>query len=44
MMDELALEYFVLVFAASLGVLQAVAAYNGLRGLSFFSRPTWGIS
>jgi hypothetical protein len=42
MMDELALEYFVLVFAASLGVLQAVAAYNGLRGLSFFNRPTWG--
>jgi len=41
-MDELALEYFVLVFAASVGVLQAVAAYNGLRGLSFFSRPTWG--
>lgn len=41
-MDELALEYFVLVFAASLGVLQAVAAYNGLRGLSFFNRPTWG--
>ena len=41
-MDGLALEYFVLVFAASLGVFQAAAAYNGLRGLSFFSRPTWG--
>ena len=41
-MDGLALEYFILVFAASLGVFQAAAAYNGLRGLSFFSRPTWG--
>lgn len=41
-MDGLALEYFVLVFAASLGVFQAAAAYNGLRGLSFFSRPTGG--
>ena len=41
-MDGLALEYFVLVFAASLGVFQAAAAYNGLRGLSFFNRPTWG--
>jgi len=41
-MDGLALEYFILVFAASLGVFQAAAAYNGLRGLSFFSRPTGG--
>ncbi|MES0278521.1 MAG: hypothetical protein ABUK03_02100, partial [Dehalococcoidales bacterium] len=41
-MAALALEYFALVFAASLGVFQAAAAYNGLRGLSFFSRPTWG--
>ena len=41
-MAALALEYFALVFAASLGVFQAAAAYNGLRGLSFFSRPAWG--
>jgi hypothetical protein len=41
-MDGLALEYFFLVLAASLGVLQAAAAYNRLKGLSFFGRPRWG--
>lgn len=41
-MDGLALEYFALVFAASLGVLQATAAYSRLKGLSFFGRHRWG--
>ena len=33
----MALEYFCLVFVASIGVIQAAAAYNGLKGISFFS-------
>jgi hypothetical protein len=41
-MGELALEYFFLVLVASLGVLQAAAAYNRLKGLSFFGRSRWG--
>ncbi|MBE0415409.1 MAG: hypothetical protein IBX36_02570 [Dehalococcoidia bacterium] len=41
-MLKLALEYFLFIFLASLGVLQIVASYDNLRGLSFFSRPTWG--
>lgn len=41
-MLELALEYFVFIFLASLGVLQIAASYTNLRGLSFFKRPIWG--
>ena len=33
----MALEYFCLVFVASIGVIQAAVAYNGLKGISFFS-------
>ena len=32
----MALEYFYLVFVASIGVIQAAAACNGLKGISFF--------
>jgi hypothetical protein len=38
MMAGLALEYFYLAFVAIVGVLQIVAAYNDLRGISFFIR------
>ena len=41
-MIGLALEYFALTFVASVGVLQLAAAYNGLRGISFFSSKTCG--
>lgn len=41
-MARLALEYFCLVFLAAVGVLQAVAAGNGLTGLSFFGRRIYG--
>lgn len=41
-MLKLALEYFLFIFVASLGVLQITAAYVRLGGLSFFTRPTWG--
>jgi NADH:ubiquinone oxidoreductase subunit 2 (subunit N) len=41
-MPRLALEYFWLAFIAAVGVLQVVAAYNGLRGVSFFSRKAYG--
>lgn len=34
--------YFLFIFLASLGVLQIAASYSKLRGLSFFSRTTWG--
>jgi hypothetical protein len=40
-MGRLALEYFGLVFVAVLGVLQVVAAYNRLRGVSFFRRRVY---
>lgn len=33
----MALEYFCLSLVASLGVIQAAAACNGLKGISFFS-------
>jgi len=33
----LALEYFYLVLVASVGIIQAAVAYNGLKGISFFS-------
>ncbi|MEE8194148.1 MAG: hypothetical protein V3T73_01430 [Dehalococcoidales bacterium] len=39
---RLALEYFYLVFLAVVGLLQVVAAYNELRGISFFSRKIYG--
>ncbi len=42
MITKLALEYFALVFVAVVGVLQLVAAYNELRGVSFFSRKIYG--
>lgn len=42
MITRLALEYFALVFVAVVGVLQLVAAYNELRGVSFFSRKVYG--
>ena len=35
MVGEFALDYFLLVFIAALGVLQVVAAYSDLRGLLF---------
>ncbi len=41
-MPRLALEYFGLSFVAAVGVLQVVAAYNELRGVSFFSRKIYG--
>ena len=40
-MPRLALEYFGLVFIAIMGVLQIVAAYNNLIGISFFSRKIY---
>ena len=41
-MTNLALEYFYLVFVAAVGVLQVAVAYNGLRGVSFFSHKVYG--
>ncbi len=41
-MTRLALEYFGLAFVATVGVLQVVAAYNELRGVSFFGRKIYG--
>ncbi len=41
-MPRLALEYFCLAFVAIVGVFQVVAAYNELRGVSFFSRKIYG--
>jgi hypothetical protein len=41
MMAGLALEYFYLAFVAIVGVLQIVAAYNDLRGISFFNRKVY---
>ena len=41
-MARLALEYFGLVFLACVGVLQAAAAYNGLKGLSFLGQRLYG--
>ena len=38
----MAFEYFYLVLIASVGVIQAAAAYNGFRGISFFSRKIFG--
>ncbi|MCJ7769003.1 MAG: hypothetical protein MUO92_00795 [Dehalococcoidales bacterium] len=38
----MAFEYFYLVFIASVGVIQAAVAYNGFRGISFFSRKIYG--
>ena len=40
-MSGLALEYFGLAFVAIVGVLQIVAAYNDLIGVSFFSRKIY---
>lgn len=34
--------YFLFIYLASLGVLQIAVSYSKLRGLSFFTRPTWG--
>ncbi len=42
MVTRLALEYFFLVFIAVVGVLQLVASYNDLRGVSFFSQKIYG--
>jgi hypothetical protein len=36
MFTMLGLKYFLMVWAAIVGVIQAAAAYNGLRGLMFF--------
>ncbi|MFH1663045.1 MAG: hypothetical protein ABH934_03920 [Chloroflexota bacterium] len=33
----MAFEYFYLAFVASIGVIQAAVAYNGLKGISLFS-------
>jgi hypothetical protein len=37
----LSLKYSIMVFAAVLGVLQAAAGYNNLRGLLFFKRSLY---
>jgi len=37
----LAFEYFYLVSIAAVGVIQAAVAYNGFRGISFFSRKIY---
>lgn len=37
----LSLKYFLLVFGACLGVIQAAAGYNNLRGLLFFKRSLY---
>ena len=34
---ELSLRYSILIFLAVTGVLQAIAAYRGLKGISFFT-------
>ena len=39
---NLGASFFLFVFGASCGVLQIVAAYNGMTGLSFFKRPILG--
>jgi hypothetical protein len=39
-MTHLALEYFLVVFVASCGVLQLVAAHSRLKGLLFFNKVT----
>ena len=41
-MLELAMQYFLFILLASLGVLQIAASYGNLRGLSFFKRPILG--
>lgn len=37
----MAFEYFYLIFVAAIGVIQAAVAYNGFKGLSFFSRKIY---
>ena len=39
MMFTFALDYFIMVFVASLGVMQAAASIGGLRGLLLFKNP-----
>ena len=39
MMFSFAVDYFVMVFVASLGVMQAAASIGGLRGLLVFKNP-----
>ena len=39
MMFSFAVDYFILVFVASLGVMQAAASIGGLRGLLVFKNP-----
>lgn len=41
-LTRLALEYFLFVFVAALGVLQGAATLSRLYGLSFFPRPWLG--
>jgi len=41
-MVQLAIEYFVFVFIASLGVLQWAVTRGGLKGLWFFTKPWRG--
>ena len=38
-MFSFALDYFIMVFVASLGVMQAAASIGGLRGLLLFKNP-----
>ena len=38
-MFTFALDYFIMVFVASLGVMQTAASIGGLRGLLIFKRP-----
>jgi hypothetical protein len=42
-MNELAIDYFVLVFLATLGVIQIAASRSGLQGILFFKRPLYSV-
>jgi hypothetical protein len=37
----MALDYLIMVFLSSLGVIQVACAYSRLRGLLFLGRPLW---
>ncbi|MBI4299073.1 MAG: hypothetical protein HY666_04855 [Chloroflexi bacterium] len=39
-MEDFAQDYYLLIFIASLGVLQIVASYSGLRSILFFKRSS----
>ena len=41
-MARLIIDYFLLVFVATCGVIQMAAAYSSLKGLLFFNKPLYG--